>query len=76
MHAASRSAEHGPAILSDGFRPQNIAIKFNQVEGVKEDVPILAAVAQSVEARHAGCASGDAGGRGRLGAMTIRVARR
>src|SRR5947209_7846182 len=30
----------------DGFAAQIIAVKLDQVEGVKEDVPVLAAVAQ------------------------------
>jgi hypothetical protein len=36
----------------NGFAPQVIAVKLDQVEGVEEDVSILTAVAQSVEARH------------------------
>jgi hypothetical protein len=39
--------------------PQVIAVKFNQVESVKEDVPVLAAIAQPVEHRHAIPITGD-----------------
>jgi hypothetical protein len=39
--------------------PQVIAVKFDQVEGVKEDVPVLAAVAQPVEHRQAVAVTGN-----------------
>ena len=43
----------------DRLVPQVIAVKFDQVEGVKEDAPVIAPVAQSVEARHAVRITGD-----------------
>jgi hypothetical protein len=49
---AQELSERSLAAL-DGFAAQIIAVKLDQVEGVKEDVPVLAAVAQSVEARQA-----------------------
>jgi hypothetical protein len=43
----------------DGLVPQVIAVKLDQIEGVKEDVPVLAAVAQPVKYRHAIPITGD-----------------
>src|SRR5258705_2049225 len=42
---AQELSERSLAAL-DGFAAQIIAVKLDQVEGVKEDVPVLAAVAQ------------------------------
>ena len=33
----------------DGFKPEIVAVHLDEVEGVEEDVPIIAPVTQSVE---------------------------
>src|SRR5262249_7634074 len=37
----------------DALAPQVIAVELDQIKGVKEDVFVVTAIAQSVEARHA-----------------------
>lgn len=43
----------------DPLAPQVIAVKLDQIEGIKEDMSILAAVAQPVEGRRAIPITGD-----------------